>query len=146
MLSLSFAFLPWRVHLHATVRALPACARPALGAGGSSCPGLSCVHCTPLPPHKPPRGQSLSTPQYRVRRCQGCDGWWLYNCKASPCHASPVLSILLLSTNYTKEILCRYFKTIKTDRKCIFCILKYVVMFQSHILSWHFMAKLPSHK
>lgn len=124
---------------------------PAPGEQESSlCLALPCPACTapPLPPHKPPREQSLNTQQCLIRRCQ--EVWWgtvtvviqlQSSLPPSPCHSCP-----FLSTSYTMEILYTWFKTAKADRRYNFCALKHGAMFQSHILIQRFMAKLPSHK
>lgn len=126
-------------------------AHPAPGAEGSLCLALLCPACTaPLchcTKHHMSKAWALNSTWWGGAR--GCDGDSYGDYVTANLFAPtslPPLSFPYSSTSYTMEILCRWFKTTKSNIRCNFCTLKHDVMFQSHILSQHFMAKFPSHK
>lgn len=88
-----FAFLPWSVHLHATVRALPACGTPCSWGAGSRLSCLLCPVCTaPAHKHQVSKAWPLDSTRKGGARCDG-GSYGVRQLQSSlppsPCHSCP---------------------------------------------------------
>lgn len=130
VLSLRFSFLPWS---HCGL-SQPA-AHPAPGAGSACALPCSVLHA--LHPsatrkkHYMRKAWTLNSTSWGgARRCGGGGFGGYASAKLFAPTSLPLLflSFPYSSTSYTMEILCRWLKTTKPDRRCNFCTLKHDVM------------------